>query len=497
MPPDATGAENDRIALDPGLADQLYDFALTVTWDAAGAEQAVTAAITPTALRTRGEWFARTREEAMGRADPAEAIAVDATAPPAEDDEASLEALARNALHGLEPAVRAVLDLGTRRGLAPDELATALGVSIDDASAALEEARRRADRLLGAYVLARVGPARCGLLPAAVDAAEPGLLPLAEAVEAHEAGCETCVDRREDLVPAAELVAHLPARPAPDSVRDLASVPEPGSRRRPRRRRLVIAAIILAVLLGAGFVGWQALGNGDDEPAEEIQKVVEDDVAGDEEAAIEATPQSVDFAASVDEGVITVVNTSDATVLLQAQVDVPWLEVRPRRSDLPAGGSVELDLTLDRSAAPEGQIMTLVRLVVDGDVEGAQEAEIVAEVARRPEITGLRSSERRISIGTCEDSVVSTTISARARDENGVDAVVLRWSGLPFGEENLLEGEASMPKRGKRYRLPLGPFNEPGTLNWEVEVTATDGDVTVSEPQELRVVEECIETSAS
>ncbi len=110
----------------------------------------------------RNECYRRLRS---GQATSALDEAVDMTAQAVDVagavEQAELRQLVRDALAGLNPGERDVIDLSLVQGLDGDELADALAVSRNHAHALVSRARSQLERSLGALLVARTGrPAR-------------------------------------------------------------------------------------------------------------------------------------------------------------------------------------------------------------------------------------------------------------------------------------------------------------------------------------------------
>ncbi|MGH3149653.1 MAG: RNA polymerase sigma factor, partial [Streptosporangiaceae bacterium] len=76
-------------------------------------------------------------------------------------EQAELRDLVREALGGLNPAERDVIELSLRHELTGEDLAAALGVSRNHAHALLSRARSQLERSLGALMVTRTGRQAC------------------------------------------------------------------------------------------------------------------------------------------------------------------------------------------------------------------------------------------------------------------------------------------------------------------------------------------------
>ncbi len=117
---------------------------------------------------------------------------------------AELQALARDAVDGLNPGERDVILLSLGHDLQPDELAGALGVSRNHAHALLSRARSQLERSLGPLVVARAGRDACAELDAILAGWDGQVtVLLRKRTGRHIERCEICGDRkRRELTPA-------------------------------------------------------------------------------------------------------------------------------------------------------------------------------------------------------------------------------------------------------------------------------------------------------
>jgi RNA polymerase sigma factor (sigma-70 family) len=217
----------------------------------------------------RHEVFKRTRRrrrELRGLdADWEIPAAADARAEGAALESAELGALVRGAAAGLEPGDQLVLELSVRQGLAGEDLAGALGVTVGQSHSMVFRMRERIERAIGAYVVTRGRRTDCPEL-AAVLTGWDGTFDVLwrKRIARHVDGCDTCAERRRVAV---GMVALAPAFAAPAWLRERtlrasASAGEPAGYRfdgsgfpvDPRRAplfgsaRTAVAATVLALL---------------------------------------------------------------------------------------------------------------------------------------------------------------------------------------------------------------------------------------------------------
>ena len=122
----------------------------------------------------------------------------------AEAERAEVQQLVREAIDGLNPGERDVIELSLISELDNDELADALGVSRNHAHALLSRARSQLERSLGALIVARTGRAACADLDAMLAGWDGQLTVLIrKRISRHIEHCEVCGERkRRELTPA-------------------------------------------------------------------------------------------------------------------------------------------------------------------------------------------------------------------------------------------------------------------------------------------------------
>src|ERR1035437_7137275 len=132
-------------------------------------------------------------------------------------ERADLQKLVRQAIAGLNPGDRDVIELSLGHELEGDDLADALGVSRNHAHALLSRARNQLERSLGALIVARTGREACPELAAMlVDWDGQLTVLMRKRISRHIEHCDICGERkRRELTPALfagaiPLVAVLP-----------------------------------------------------------------------------------------------------------------------------------------------------------------------------------------------------------------------------------------------------------------------------------------------
>lgn len=129
----------------------------------------------------------------------------------AEAHERELRKLVWDAANGLNTGEREVLELNVRHGLEGQDLALALGVSVNHAHARLSRAREQMDRSLTALILARTGTQDCDVLASMLGDWDGTLTPLLrKRINRHVEQCDACGERKRREVRASALLTLLP-----------------------------------------------------------------------------------------------------------------------------------------------------------------------------------------------------------------------------------------------------------------------------------------------
>ena len=148
-------------------------------------------------------------EEAPDVTDEAADVAADV-------ERADLRALVRDALGGVGPTERDVLELQLRQGLSAGEVASVLGISRNHAHALLSRARDQLETSLGALVVARTGRQDCPELDAMLRDWDGALTVLMrKRLNRHVERCDVCSGRRRRAVSPAMLLGIAPIAALP------------------------------------------------------------------------------------------------------------------------------------------------------------------------------------------------------------------------------------------------------------------------------------------
>lgn len=128
--------------------------------------------------------------------------------------------LVHSALAGMAARHREAVDLSARHDLAAEELAGVLGISSQQATELVAQARDDLDNSLAAAIIARTGRGDCPSVAALVDEHEWPLPPdVCRKLMRHIESCPTCRDRRKRKVSTNRLMQVLPVAAMPSDLR--------------------------------------------------------------------------------------------------------------------------------------------------------------------------------------------------------------------------------------------------------------------------------------
>ena len=188
--------------------------------------------------------------------------------------------------------------------------------------------------------------------------------------------------------------------------------------------------------------------------------------------------ETVDLGTTGTTGRVRLTNLGPGEAAWSARSPAAGLAVAPAGGTLPAGGSADLVLTLDRGAFPEGPVEVAVG--VDGGREPVS-VRVLATVGRPPAVGPVAASPTTVrragtaSVCTPQTSRVVATVS----DESGVAGA----------EVVLPSGRVAMTlARDGTYGATVGPFATAGTLTFTVEAVDRLGNRGASAPMTLTVL---------
>jgi RNA polymerase sigma factor (sigma-70 family) len=233
-----SGDAHSLTAVHDAYANQLYDYAHGLLHDREAAEDAVHDALLVAVGRNRvlrethraRAWlYALTRNECLRQmkrsrmaSRPRVADSRDETVFFGDADLRTEQARAwiRDAVAGLAPHRREVLDLTVRHRLTEIDVATITGVNVRRTTARIRAARTDLNRALDSLLIARAGHGVCTDLDALL-AGWDGLFTRAvhQRVSAHAANCRTCAAGGSARGNAADRYAELPMTPVPSAFR--------------------------------------------------------------------------------------------------------------------------------------------------------------------------------------------------------------------------------------------------------------------------------------
>jgi RNA polymerase sigma factor (sigma-70 family) len=137
---------------------------------------------------------------------------------PAEREER--RGLVLDAIGGMSPGDREIIELNLRHDLSGSDLAEVLGVSASQANALASRTRGQLERSLGALLVARTDRRQCAELDALLDSWDGRLTILRrKRVARHIEGCQTCGARKLLELSPAMLLSALPLVPLPADLR--------------------------------------------------------------------------------------------------------------------------------------------------------------------------------------------------------------------------------------------------------------------------------------
>jgi len=349
---------------------------------------------------------------------------------------ADLQELVWAAAAGLNERDQALLDLNVRQGLEGQDLADAVGTSLNNSYVMLSRLRDQVERSLGALLIARLGREECEELDAILVGWDGCFSPiLRKRVARHIDGCDVCTERKAAVASPLALLAAAPLVPAPAELRSrvldgIAGGGEPvpisftndgfaASEAPVRRRRPWWLAAVAAVVLLLGGLATALAGSGDD-----VQLAAGSDTT--------TTTEEVEATTSTTQPILVLPTPTTTTVP----------EIAPP------------------TTTPEGPTTTEAPVIIPPPPPPTD--------TTPPVIIGLSSQfpEIRVTSPSCTPGPKQSTITATISDAT---SAVLRWSGPP------LAGSTGMSQSGGIWMATLGPFTEvPDDLTLDYTVEATD-----------------------
>jgi RNA polymerase sigma factor (sigma-70 family) len=371
-----------------------------------------------------------------------------------------LQELVWAAAAGLSSRDQALLDLNLRHGLEGQDLADAMGTSLNNSYVMLSRLRDQVERSLGALLIARLGRDDCQTLDGILEGWDGRFSPLLrKRVARHVDGCDVCQERRSAVLSPVALLAAAPLVPAPVALRhrvldgldtsgavpvsftrDGFAGPAGGGRRRPAGARLAGAAVAVVLAL---VVGLLALRSGGDETTSLAAAGGTTTSATDDPGSTRSTSER---------------GTTSSTT--------PAPDVAAPPSSGPAAPPATTGPTV---APPASTVPTTPPSTVPPD--------------NTPPIVGnVRASASSINTQSCGGGLPkSVTVTATATDAAPVTAT-LYWTGQAG------TGQVAMSASGSTFTGSFGGFPTGGTESFHVVATDAAGNSTTSPSSSVAVI---------
>ena len=370
---------------------------------------------------------------------------------------AELQELVWAAAAGLSARDQALLDLNVRQGLEGQDLADAMGTSLNNSYVMLSRLRDQVERSLGALLIARLGRDDCDELDGLLADWDGRFSPLLrKRVARHVDRCEVCSERRAAVVSPMALLAAAPLVPAPGELRsrvldrigsggattdgaELVRFSRAGFAAAERgdgvaRRGWLVAAVVVLV---AGLLGGVLATQGD-EPDTLLA------VAGD------TTTTTIGVTTSEAPATTTTTTTAPTTTTTSA----PEVAPPPSNPDAPPSTDAPTVVPPPPTTPPD---------------------------TTPPEIVSVTQLESVVFTVTCSSSLPRrVNVTAEVTDAAPL-TVVLRWGGPPGS------GSVPMTRSGDVYSGSFGDFVVGGVATYVVEATDAAGHVTTSAPGSVNV----------
>lgn len=476
---------------------------------------------------TRSECLRRLKarkRETYDAEDQLGAMPDDGLSPDRYAEQAALRDLVWDAAAGLADRDRALLDLHLRQGLDGAELGEAMETTASNAYVMLSRLRTQVERSLGALLIARMGRDDCPDLGGVLrDWDGTFSVLIRKRVARHIDGCEICAVLRRTMVSPWALLGAVPPFVVPVALRDRVldielvawtSPAGPGAagpgamppEEDPDRRRggwladarltAVVGAVLLLLLLGTLFRWSLAESDAEARLSADVAVSVRPTLSplpsstARPSGSTSATPSAtatpttslapappvltvsttaIDLGRRSTSGSFTIGNSGGSLLSWAASTSAAWLDLSAGSGTLTGGASTPLGVSIDRSRLPEGRSTATV--VVSG--AGQSRAVTVTAVEERAPVVGPPSTGPSPS---CE-----VTVTASVRDESGLSAVTLHWSG-PGGA-----GTATMSGAGSTWSAQIGPISTGGSYTMYVVARDTRGNTATGPTRSIYV----------
>ncbi len=390
--------------------------------------------------------------------------------------ETRARALAWEAVSWFDRRERILLDLSLRQGIEGTDLAAATGTSVAHARKLATTIGAKADRMIGAWIVARTGSGCPELEQVPEHALDPRVT--MRRVAAHVERCHRCRSARRELPLATELIASVPAEQEPRELRDDAL----------ERVDLVLRALEApadTVADGDDPVGYGTLvlvdEDEDADALDELDAAIDDD-------------DDVDGVGAAGTGYYDVVAQLTPPPVPLGRSGFPQSLFPERRRLVTVLAVLALGLV----------VMALVFDVRGG---GTYDATLFAEVARpvpttqppdtappatapvstipsdttAPSVTSLASA-----FGCIGPTNPTTEVLATVTDDGTIASV-----DVIITHDVLGSTRKRMLPSGGQYRAEIGPYSEDGSISWTVDATDQDGNLGTNTGRTVGVSQSC------
>jgi DNA-directed RNA polymerase specialized sigma24 family protein len=385
--------------------------------------------------------------------------------------EARARALAWEAVSWFDRRERILLDLSLRQGLEGTDLAAATGTSVAHARKLAATVGAKADRMIGAWIVARTGSGCPELEQVPEHALDPRVT--MRRVTAHVERCHRCRRARRELPAATTLIASVPAEREPRELRNDAL----------ERVDLVLRALESPADTAGdddtvGY-GTLALVDEDDGLADEFDDVLADDANDGTGAAgpgyydviAELTPPPVPLGRSGFPPSLFPERRRFVTVLAVLAVG---LIVTALVLDVRGGGTYDATLFAGESR-PAPTTPASVPPTTASPVSTTP-ADTTA-----PSVTNLASA-----FGCIGPANPTTEVLATVSDNGTIESV-----DVIITHDVLGSTRKRMLPSGGQYRAEIGPYSEDGAISWTVDATDQDGNLGTNTGRTVGVSQSC------
>jgi RNA polymerase sigma factor (sigma-70 family) len=384
-----------------------------------------------------------------------------------------LQELVWSAAAGLNARDQALLDLNLRQGLEGQDLADAMGTSLNNSYVMLSRLRDQVERSLGALLIARLGREDCEELDALLVGWDGRFSPLLrKRVARHVDGCDVCRERRAAVVSPRALLAAAPLVPAPSGLRErvlgdldtASSVPisfngagfaaasDGPARRRPAG--WLLAAAVIAVLALVAALAVQA-----DDGATELTA---------SEGTTSSTAVDPDGPGTSPAGGGPTTTTAPDDLAPGTTGTDP--SVAPPPGDPAAPPATDGPVIVPPTTTPPPTTAPPTTAPPTTAPPTTAPPTTLAPDTTRPSITGVGQSASTINTQSCAGGLPkSVTITATITDASAVSAV-LRWSG------DAGSGQVTMTRSRSSFSGTFGGFTVGGTETWTIVATDPAGN---------------------